>query len=229
MKSKTLFAAVIILSVALSAQCMAQSDPHKLPPPGPFENIHRQALQQVTTFNGQAGEWTINDDYIYDGFYLQTTQAKYLVKFSPHMGSELTKNITTGATITINGVEELTPEGQKEVRLISIAANGQTLTDIPLATAPQTVTDTQINGTGKITAFQKNKRGEVNGYFVDGKTILRVPPHVVMQLNTLLTSGAAVSYSGIKKSVNNGEVSIGNYNIVHCQTITVNGTQYLTR
>ena len=145
------------------------------------------------------------------------------------MGSQFTKAIRTGNTITVNGVEQVNPEGEKEIRFVSVVANGQTIVDSPPAAAPETISDTQISSSGKITAFQKNREGEVNGYIVDGKTILRVPPHVMMQLNAFVTNGAAVSFTGMKKTANNGEASNGNYSIVHCQTITINGTQYLTR
>jgi hypothetical protein len=39
---------------------------------GPGETVS-QSLQQITTFTGTVNEWINNDDYVYDGFYLQTT------------------------------------------------------------------------------------------------------------------------------------------------------------
>ncbi len=230
MKRVTLLMALTILTAIVAVQSSAQPGPAgRLPAPGPDGGPRRQALQQVNAYNGQVGEWTTNDDFIYDGFYLQSTQGKFLVKFPAHMGDQLLKTIKKGNAVTVNGVEEINPAGEREIRLVNLIANGKTIVDAPPATLPDPSAETQTSGSGKITAFQKNREGEVNGYILDEKIILRVPPHVNRQLDTLIAKGSAVSYSGIKKSATNGEASSGNYTIIHCQTITVNGTQYMIR
>jgi len=229
MKSKFVSAAVAILFATVTCQCVAQPEPPQrlLRKPGPPEAA-APSLQQVTTFTGTVNEWINNDDYVYDGFYLQTTAGKLLVKFAPHMGAQIVKAIKTGNTVSVNGTSSVNPEGIREIHMVTIMANGQTITDVPPA-APIAPEDAgAINGKGKITGLRLDKEGRVNGFVVDSKIILKTPPHIAAQLNALLTTGSDISFTGIKKQGNNGEAMADNYSIVHCQTITINGTQYLT-
>lgn len=231
MKAIKLMTAIAIALAAVTIECNAQPPaPGRLkegprPPAGPGI----RTLQQVTAYTGKAGEWVNNDDFVYDGFYLQTSQGKSLVRFPSTMGMQLTKLIKAGTDITVNGVEDVNPDGIKEIRMLSISANGQLIQNTPPAAPPVPEAETMMNGSGKITALQKGKEAEVNGYLIDNKTILRIPPHVAAQLNSLAAAGTTVSFTGRKKATNSNEASAGNYSIVHCETITINGTQYLAR
>lgn len=228
MKTKIVAAAAIML-VTISLQCMSQPPAPRDGRYGPPRGPRQQQLQQVVVYTGQVGEWVTNDDYVYDGFYLQTAQEKLPVKFPPHLGTQLTTAVKKGSNITINGTAEVNPWGEKEIRMVSITANGQTIYDTPPATPLSPPVETLMTGSGKITALQKNREGMVNGYILDNKTIIRVPPHIAMQLSQIAVAGSDVSFTGMKKTTQNGEATTGNYTIVHAQTITVNGTQYLTR
>lgn len=231
MKTKFLAVAVTAIFITASLQCMSQ-------PPGPRGNRDRpprgfgpgqQQLQQVAAYEGQVTDWASNNDYVYDGFYLQTTGGKMLVKFPPHLGSQLTTAIKTGSRVTVNGITDYTPWGSTEIRMVSINANGQMIYDTPPATPPAPPVENFTNGNGTIKGLQKNMEGIVDGYILGNKTILRVPPHIAMQLSQIALTGSAISFTGMQKTPQIGEASAGNYTIVHAETITVNGTQYLTR
>jgi len=223
MKTTIVLGTATALLMAISFACTAQPGPHPPLPP------QQQGLQKVTAFTGKMGAWVNNDDYVYDGFYLQTDAGKLLVKFPAHLGSQLTAIQKAGSSITVNGVEAITPLGEKEIRMVSIAAGGQTINDTPTAPPATPPAEELISGSAKISELQKGKGGEVNGFVLDNKAILKVPPHLAMQLSQLAVAGTIINYSGIKKTARSGEVLAANYTIIHCQTISINGTQYLTR
>ena len=220
--------AVAAILVTTALPCIAQPAPPREPRkgPAPREGIG-EPLQQVTAIAGTVANWVNNDDFIYDGFYLQSSAGRVLVKFPPHLGAQLVKELKQGASITVNGVEALNPEGVKETRMVNIVVNGQTIADTPPAPPTVPPAESAISGSGKITALKMDREGRVNGFMVDNKIILKTPPHVAAQLTNLLSTGTDISFTGFKKPANNGEAMVGNYSIVHCQTITIKGTQYL--
>ncbi len=198
------------------------------PPPGtPAPMPSQQPLQTVSTFKGTVAKLATNDDYVYDGFYMLSNGDSLLVKFPPHLGAQITSVAKAGTTVSLTGVMNTAPRGEKEVRMLTLTAGGTTLADTTARTA-QPPADTYVSGNGTVTALQTNREGTVNGVVVDGKTILRIPPHIANQLTALKANGT-VAYTGMKKPVTSGEISAANYAIVHCKTITVNGTQYLVQ
>lgn len=233
---KTFFlSAVSALLLGSSLSGLAQPVPPAPggPKPGPGKMAPgpkpaNDVLRRISSFSGQVGTWVSNDDFVYDGFYLQSGGEKLLVKFPPSMGSALKSAAKTGSTFTLNGSADSTPTGQKQIRLVSFSSEGKTIYETPPTPPSAATTPETAEGSGKITSLQKNEAGDVTAFVLD-KTILKVPPHVARQLGQIATSGGNVSYRGVKRNPASGEVSTGEYKIVHCESITVNGTQYLTR
>lgn len=229
---KNTILAVLITASAITNSVNAQLPAPKEPPHGPHQKaprMHDGGLQQVTTVQGSVVKMAANDDFVYDGFYLLSGSDSILVKFPSHMGAQITAAVKTGSTVSVNGVLHYPPFGGKEMRMVSVTANGQTIADVMPATAPTPVVESTVTGNGKITSLQTGREGRVKGFILDGKTILKVPPHIAEQLGAMAQTGAAIAYTGTKKASKTGEVSTGNYSIIHCQTITVNGQQYLVR
>jgi hypothetical protein len=219
--SRIAVTAAAIFCLAFSFSGMAQPKHH-----GP--KAVKQTLQQVEVYSGKVGDWESNDEYVYDGFYLETANEKFLVKFSPLKGDQITSSIKSGNKVTVNGVGRLTRLGEKEIRLVSIMSDGKVIYENTPGPESADLTETFVTGSGKITELQKNKMGKVRGFMLDNKTILRVPVDVAKQLNLLAIEGAEVAYRGVKKPLHAGEVAWGGYTIIHCQTITIKGKQYLT-
>ncbi|PZR27752.1 MAG: hypothetical protein DI535_09205 [Citrobacter freundii] len=204
--------------------------PGPVPRPGPMMPPPPAAqLQEVSTFSGKVARLSANDDYVYDGFYMINNNDSLLVRFPPHMGAQLTKSASVGSTVTVSGVQEISPEGRRELHMIKLNAGGKTFTDTPPAELSTPPAEEAVEGTGKISALQTGPMGEIKGLLLDGKTILRIPPHVAAQLAALLQTGSSVGYTGNKRAAASGEAMSGNYSIVHATTLTVNGKQYLTR
>ena len=224
---RTQFAVFVAIFTFISVSAAAQPDgprPRRadLPLPPPAET-----LQTVTAYQGKVVRLVTNDDFVYDGFYMLSNNDNLLVRFPPHLGMQITDAVKQGSTVTVNGVYNVAPMGEKEVRMVTINANGKTIVDAA-PPAPQTQpVETYVSGNGTITQLQTNREGEVSGAIIDDKIILRMPPHVARQLNNVLRNNTKVLYTGMKKQGSNGEATTGNYAIVHCKTITLNGQQYL--
>lgn len=198
------------------------SAPAILPPPPPGQ------LQEVQTYTGTIVSLAANDEFIYDGYYLADHADTLLVKFPPHLGATLKERLKSGAKATVTGTMNLAPTGQKEISMLSVSTGGKTFSDTgvsPVAPAPETFT----SGSGKITSLQLNRENILAGLLIDNNTVLRIPPLSAMQLASSLQVGSAVAFTGMKRALNAGEALQGNYTLVHCQTITVNGHQYLAQ
>lgn len=178
---------------------------------------------------GKVAGLRANDDFTFDGFYFLSSNDSLLVKFPPHMGSELMPVVKPGSQITVSGVMENPPSGTKEIIMVSLKAGDKTISETAPDILPATVQETVLNGTGKISSLQKDREGRITGLFIDNKTVLRLPPHVADQLGAAISTGGVISYSGSQKSRSKGEVQLQDYTIVRCNTITVNGQQYLVK
>lgn len=196
--------------------------PGMLPPPPPGQ------LQEVGTFTGTIAGLVTNDDFIYDGYYLADHGDTLLVKCPPHLGSKLRDGLKPGTQATVTGTLNYAPTGQKEIRMLSVTANGKTIADTgaPMMTpAPETF----VSGSGKISSLQLNRENILVGVIVDGNTVLRIPPPFATQLGSSMQVGTAIAFTGMKRPTNEVEASSANYKLVHCQTITLNGHQYLAQ
>ncbi|WP_221391571.1 hypothetical protein [Dyadobacter sp. NIV53] len=186
-------------------------------------------LQAINTIQGKVVKLQGNDDFIFDGFYMLSAADSLLVKFPAHMGSQIFALTKPGSQVSVSGVVENARFGAREFRMVNLNAAGKTLTDTPPNTAPAPAQETAVTGNGKVTSFQTDREGRINGFFVDNKTVLRLPPHISVQMGNSISKGTAISYSGNQKVKAQGEIQLEDYKVVRCNTITVNGQQYLVR
>jgi len=234
---KKLALVVIAASLLGGTNIFAQPTPPIIaaagvPGPGPHLGGPKPVeknLRPVMTIPGKVAGLKANDDFTLDGFYLLNSNDSLLVKFPPHMGSEIMPVVKTGSQVTVSGVMENPPSGMKEIIMVSLKAGDKTLTETFPGMPNANVQETTLNGNGKISTLQKDPEGRVTGLFIDNKTLLRLPPHVAAELGASISTGAAISYSGSQKSRSKGEVQLEDYKIIRCSTITVNGQQYLVK
>ena len=190
--------------------------------------LHRRPLQQATTVSGIVSEWAYNDDFEYDGLYLKNGNAQVFVKFPPHLAQQVR---ALGNQLTVNGELKYNPEGVQELKMISIGGNNQTVTD-QKPPPPHTMSlqeERLVQSEGRISQVQTNKKGDVHGYILHNNIILRIPPHTARQLSQMIRTGTVIGYTGIEKALKPGHVRAFDYKIIHIQTISVNGTQYMIR
>lgn len=226
MKIRSITTALVVFTLFSSA-AFAQLRPEPGMPKGPKPG--KEILQEVTSISGTVGNFVYNDDYVYDGFVLKSSNSSDTVKFGPQMGAQVRSAVKEGSKITVNGVAHINPEGLKNIHLVNLTVNGQTITITPPAPPSVTVTETTLSEKGKITALLTGKRGETNGFMIDGNTILRFPPRTAEQLGQKVSVGSSIAYTGVLKATNSNEAVAKQMRIIHCATVTINGTQYLTR
>ena len=174
-----------------------------------------KGLRVVSTVTGKVVKIQGNNDFVFDGFFMITGSDSLLVKFPAHMGSQIAPLAKPGSQVSVSGVSDTLAGTTKEMRMVSITAGGKTLTDsapIAPATPPQ---ETAVTGSGKVTSLQTDRGGRVSGVFVDNKTILRLPPHVLEQLGNEIATGTAIAYSGSQKNKDQGEVVLEDYKVIH--------------
>lgn len=214
------------VTVFFTAVTVCAQTPKQLPGP----EIKQKATQRASYVTGVVSDWIMNvKEYVYDGFYFQTESEKYIVTFPTAIVNELRKDVKVGNTISVKGIRGDDTLGLKRINLISVTVDGQTTPNNPAAVSDSLVTTELVNGKAKIKDFQKNVDGKISGYVLDNKTILRVSPNTSKELEKLLVKGVDVSYSGIKSDSGSGEDAWSTYAVIQCQTIAVNGKQYLTK
>jgi hypothetical protein len=191
--------------------------------------VEKNALQIISVYSGQLTEWISDDDYVYNGFYVQSNDKRYLVKFPTSMGLQLTIAMKKGDAISVSGVDKAFSSTLRQIDFVSITANGQDIYNIPSVEHNLKPLEEFINGSGKITKVQVNKQGVIKSFVVDDKTVLRVSPNIGRLLSKVIAVGNPISFKGMKKNLRIGESTSIDVNIVKCQTITFNGIQYLTR
>lgn len=206
---------------------------HRLPDHGPRppfgDPTPTEGLRAVTTTQGKVVKLKENNDFTFDGFYILNGTDSLLIKFPAHMGTQISPLTRLGSQVSVSGVLENPPFGTKEIRMVNITAGGKTITDTPPVAPAAPAQETATTGNGKVTSFQKDREGKINGLFVDNKTVLRLPPHATSQIENSVTIGATIAYSGNQKTKQQGEVSLGDYKVIRCSTITINGQQYLVK
>lgn len=215
--------AVVFLMTAAGMHAQAP-----VPPEGPNPGMEKpkpEMLKEIRTVSGTVSRMSANDDFVYDGFYLDGSGGPVLVKFPPHLGSQITALARQGGQISVKGFEEVAPDGNNTFRMKSVTANGKTVEDTPPAVPQAPPQETSATGSGAVTELQKNREGHTVGIFVDG-TLLKVPPHVFEKLGTSLVKGAKISFTGAKKPENSGEVAERKFNIVRARTISIDGKEY---
>lgn len=228
MKNKILNSGKIVIVGFLMAAEFTNAQPpvHQLDHRHVIERPRPDILKEITTVSGTVSKMAVNEDFVYDGFYLATKGESILIKFPPHLGNQITTLAKQGNNVSVKGVADVAPNGEKLFRLNSITANGKTIEDLPTTILPTPSQEISVSDSGTITNLQRNKEGDaVVGLFV-GNTILKMPPHIYQQLGSSLVNGTKISFTGFKKVENAGEVAEKKYNIVHARTISVNGKDY---
>jgi hypothetical protein len=138
----------------------------------------------------------------------------------------LTSALKVGSEISVNAVEIPEMADKKVVRFVNITTNGMNIYDNPPALKVLAPAEEFIYGSGKITQVQDDKVGELKGYILNDKTVLRIPLYAAEQLDKIAVAGAYVSYSG-SQILRNGEFAPIHYTIVRCRTLTIDEKQYI--
>jgi len=186
-------------------------------------------LEPISLVIGQPTAWVNNENFVYDGFYVQTVSDRVLIKFPVNMGNKIRAAVRIGVIVNVSGVITTNLIGDKEMKLVKLNTDKEAIytnkTNPKQSKAKQTI----VKSEGKITQIQIDKEGKINGYILENKLILRVPITVGEQLRNIVIEGSTISYTGVNRVIAEGEVSSKLYDVVICKTITVNGNEFLVK
>jgi len=186
-------------------------------------------LISLTTVTGTVGQLLANDDFVFDGFMINTgSGTPMLVKFAPHLGQQVQKAIKSGSNVRVTGHTETRPEGDVQLTLTSLTVGTSTIVDTP-PVAPTPTTPTLVTATGKVADYRLDRSGRVNGLVLDNKVVVRVPPHAAYQLTNVATKGSTITVQGYPKVLRDGQVQLEKTDILRASILTINGQQYLVR
>jgi hypothetical protein len=197
---------------------------HKKPKPKP-DGKPKQLLP-LQAYAGTVGEYGANPDGVYDHFALAPAEGPaQQVKFPPHAGQALHAVAQPGQSATVLGHLHTTPKGDQHLHLARIEVGGQQL-------RPGAPKDTeQVDLRGTLTEILLDPRDQPRGLRLSGEaTELRFPPHLGPALADLLTVGAAVQASGVRKPAHPGELRVpGTQPPLQLELLTVGGQSFLIR
>jgi hypothetical protein len=154
--------------------------------------------QTVETLNGTVRQYLMNPDGEVDGLLLVDGSQ---VNFPPHMSTDLTSAIKPKDTVSVQGQHE----NAYVFRAFAIAntGTGKSVSEsfpprgqLPLPPEVRAANRKPLQADGKIVTLLFASRGEPSGAVLDDGSILRVPPHVGVQLSILLKIGQAISARG---------------------------------
>jgi len=233
-KKTALIAAVLLSALWCRAQQPGELPPPQFPParvsgnsapphiPGPA------GLTQLVSLEGRITNYTANDRYEYDTFALSTGDKTITVKFPAPLAAELMKAAPKGASATISGNYDESPEGTI-FRMYSLKKGSNVITDAPLPVDMTPPADKMQDFSGTISDINHDPRGMINSVILNGKTIVSLPPPAVEQLAQYLKTGVSLSGTGIQRAVPQGVVTAKNMNFTDARTLSIRGQTYLIR
>jgi hypothetical protein len=190
---------------------------------------HKKDLQEVKTYAGHIVNWSVDDSYFYNGFYFQTKDKKYLVKIPLYMAEELTKTSDPEALVYLKAAQPIGSSDETILQFSSITAGPYVIYVKPEVKDTTAPFREYVNGSGIITEIQKKKDGVVIGYVVDKTIILNMPAIFAQRLDKVIIVGDDVSYGAVKEKAHSGMVVKPGFTVLHCETLSVRGAQYLAQ
>ena len=222
LRLKIILTVFILLMVSLFLVVNAQ-------PKRSTKKVNKIHLQPISLVMGQPTAWVNNENFVYDGFYIQSVSDRVLVKFPTYMGTKIRASVRIGIIVNVSGVVTTNLIGDKEMKLVKLTTDNEVIYNSQPKLKPSKSKPTIVKDEGKITQIQIDKAGKINGYILDDKRILRVPIKVGEQLRNIVSEGSTISYVGVNRIIAEGEVSSKLYDVVICKTITINGKEFLVK
>ncbi len=201
------------------------------PPPGPVgpNPPEGRPIQQLIVVQGTLSAYTASDSNEYDGLTLQNDGQRLNIRFAPHLAAQLMATAKAGAAISVRGFYETTPEGMNSIHMVDATAGSQTIYDSPLPPPASPPTETIQSFNGTITSLRRDRQGTPTGIVLSDDRVIELPPGVYDQLQVYLKAGTPVSGSGSRLTPPPGVVRARNIQIIHPQTLTLQGQTYMVR
>lgn len=193
------------------------------------EMRENKKIQEVFTFTGKITDWHYNEDFIYDGFYLlQKEQDTILVRFDKTLGEKI-RSIENDVTVRATIIKD-SSGNTRFLNLVNIQGKGETVYCNGTYNHIYMSTDSEDfrKGKGRIKEFRYGKDGEtITGFILDNNVALLIDSKMLRQIPESVEISKTIEYTGIATKHKKGQIKAKDYIVIHCQTITIDGKQYL--
>ncbi|APR39414.1 hypothetical protein [Paraburkholderia sp. SOS3] len=167
------------------------------PPPGAEPAPPADAASLAIT-QGTVARFLINPDGDVDGF---TTDDGALVRFPPHMGTQLTSAVRRGDIVEASGRRD-EGGGFTAQRIVDTRSGQQVIDEPPMrgaAPLPRAARGeglSRLSAQGQVAHVTTAPRGEPDGVILADGTVIKLAPPEAQQFATLVRTGAMVSAQG---------------------------------
>jgi hypothetical protein len=160
----------------------------QLPPPGPKPGQPPPA-GSYSSASGTIWQLNYGRELEVRGFLIG---ANTLVTFPPHIGCALGPYLAVGNNVKVDGYATTTITGLQRFDMAAFTnlSTGKTFS------LPQPGQFTNYSGSGRITQFNYNNQGEIDGLILDNGVFAKTPPPFSATLRSLVQTGGTVSISG---------------------------------
>jgi len=188
-----------------------------------------EIIEELYSFSGKIKEWQYNDNFIYNGFLLQSETETRLIKFHPVLGAKIR---ALGDSVEVIGtIAKYKDKRNKVMGLVQIHNNKDTIYSSMTPAFHKIVFDSvnTITDSGTIKKIEYHSDKHIRRCLLDNNVVLRFLPFTDKSYPRNIKAGTTIGYIGIEQHVNIGEVKSGDYKIVHCITIFIDGKEYQLR
>jgi hypothetical protein len=161
--------------------------------PGPLADA-----ASIATTQGTVARFLINPDGDVEGFM---TGDGTLVRFPPHMGTQLTSAVRRGDLVQVTGRRE--EGGAFAAQRITDTRDGRQVIDEPpmrgtppLPRTARAEVLSRLSVQGQVAHVTTAPRGEPDGVILSDGTVIKLAPPVAQQFAALVRTGATVSAQG---------------------------------
>ncbi|WP_250475520.1 hypothetical protein [Caballeronia sp. GAFFF1] len=161
--------------------------------PGPFAD----AVSTATT-QGTVARFLTNPDGDVDGFM---TEDGTLVRFPPHMSTQLTSAVRRGDPVQVTGRRDEDGSFAAQ-RIVDTQSGRQVIDEPPMRGTPAWPREARAEGLSRLSAqgqvarVTSAPRGEPDGVILSDGTVIKLTPPVAQRFAALVRAGATVSAQG---------------------------------
>lgn len=214
-------AAAALTVIAATAACAAQPVPRALdgapmappaprsaapmPPPAPAADSPMPPPPLAgprdgvpTTISGVVRRFVINPEGDVDGMLLADNT---LVRFPPHLGTQVAATIAPGASVNVNGFAQAS--GTLRAGQIADTKSGRSIVDQPPPPDAQRLPKSlagvglvKLDAAGRVLRVTSAPRGEPDGVLLIDGTVIKLTPAAAARFTNLLQPGAMVAAQG---------------------------------
>ena len=183
-------------------------------------------LEELVSFSGKIIEWKHNENFIYNGFLLQSETETRLIKFHPVLGVKiraLEENVEVSGTLA-----KFKDKGNKVMGLIQIHDNKDTVYRSMNPVFHKVLFDSAnaITNSGTIKNIKYYGRWYIGKCILEDNVILNFYPFNKKSFPRNLKVGTTIEYTGTEQQLKPGEVMEGDYKVINCIVVSVNGKKY---